>query len=77
MYVLPNVDELHYLWLFLSLLGFVNIVMEVGVYYVVNIEVPDNNGMITRFPKQQESFIQIPQNKEGENEDKGLLNSFE
>ena len=45
------------------------------MYYSVNTQVPDDNGMITRYPQKQESFVQIPSIGLNESDDKPLINS--
>lgn len=76
-YVIPRIDTLHYFWLFLCVFSFSNILYEICIFYWVNAEVPDQDGMITRHPQKQESFIQIPGANQGEADDKPLMFSFD
>lgn len=75
MYILPNVEELHFLWLILALFSFTNILFEIWIYLSVHAPVPDDNGMITRSPQKQESFIQIPVSGSNNPDDKPLMKS--
>jgi len=57
MYNSAEIHDLHALWLILTLLSFSNILLELGIYYRVNVQLPDDNGMVTRYPNKQESFV--------------------
>lgn len=56
-YVVAKIKQTHLLWLFLTLLIFLNILLELGVYYRLSQQPPDDNGMVIRFPLKQESYI--------------------
>jgi hypothetical protein len=79
MYVLADLEEYHGLWLAWTILSFSNIGLEICVYYRINVQVPDESGMIVRQIQKQDSFIRtIPVDDNDVNtDDKPLINSMD
>lgn len=75
MYILGDIDDYKAIWLTITILSFSNIGLEVCVYYRVNVQEPDETGMIVRHPQKQLSFVRsIPiEPVEGDTDDKPLV----
>jgi hypothetical protein len=72
-YVVASIEEVHGLWLFLTLFAFLNILLELGVFYRLSQQPPDSNGMVTRFPYKQTSVVQLIPVQNGDTDDKPLI----
>lgn len=77
-YLIADIEDYHGLWLSVTLFIFTHILLEICVYYRVNVQIPDNNGMITRFPTKQESFVHsIPANQLADTDNRPLIHSLD